>query len=92
MNFSVFLLVLWYNLVYNSYPYVYYMTDEIAQELSDISAAVNPYAKEQVALFITGARDLSEVEDFVKELEALGMDRMLEIYTENYDTYIANIG
>lgn len=70
-----------------SYPTTYYASAEVMQEITDLETVLNPYIKEQVALFITGKRDLSEVDAFVTEMESMGMDRLLELYTDIYADY-----
>lgn len=70
-----------------SYPTTYYASAEVNQEIADLEAVLQPYVKEQVALFITGQRSLSEVDAFVKELEGLDIDRLLELYIDIYSDY-----
>ena len=66
------------------YPTIYYVSEETSNKIMDLETLIEPYVKEQVALFITGGRDLSEVDDFVKELETMGMDELLQIYQDIY--------
>jgi hypothetical protein len=60
------------------------------EEVDEIYAVINPYAREQIALFITGRRPLSETDVFAKELSDMGMDRLVEIYKEVYENYKNN--
>ncbi|MBQ8232698.1 MAG: hypothetical protein IJZ34_12350 [Lachnospiraceae bacterium] len=39
-----------------------------------------------IALFILGTRDMSEWDDFCKELTAMGVDRYVEMAQTAYDT------
>lgn len=71
--------------VADTYPEIYYISDEVNSELSALETVIQPYVKEQVALFITGKRPLSETGAFVEELKGMGMDRVLEIYTDIYN-------
>ena len=48
------------------------------------------YAKEQVALFITGRRSLDETDAFVEELKAMGIEEYLQIHADAYDVYLSN--
>lgn len=66
------------------YPAIYYAGEETSNKIVDLMTVIEPYAKEQVALFITGGRDLSEVDEFVKELEGMGMAELLQIYQDIY--------
>lgn len=74
-----------YDYVETGYPTIYYLDEAVANEITDLSTVIEPYAKEQVALFITGGRDLAEVDDFVKELESMGMNDLLNIYKDIYN-------
>lgn len=73
-----------------AYPLTYYVTDETAGKITDLESVLLPYVKEQVALFVTGERDLSETSDFVAELEGLGIAELQEIYTEIYANTLQN--
>ena len=59
-------------------------TDKI-ERITALETVINPYAQEQVALFITGQRSLDEVDKFVEELKSMGMDELLEIYKSAYN-------
>lgn len=67
------------------YPRIFYTGEELSNEIIDLKTVIEPYVKEQVALFITGGRDLSEIDDYKKELDAIGMGRLQEIYQEIYN-------
>lgn len=68
-----------------SYPNIYFVSEEVSNEITDYEVVIEPYVKEQVALFITGGRDLAEVDDFVEELESMGISELLEIYKNIYN-------
>lgn len=67
-----------------TYPEIYYTDAETQETLDELVSVIEPYAKEQIALFITGERPLSETEAFKAELEGLGIGEMLEIYKQIY--------
>lgn len=71
----------------DTYPSIYYVDESTTQRILDIETVVKPYVKEQVAQFITGNRDLSEFDDYRGELEAMGMNELLDIYKEIYTVY-----
>lgn len=73
-----------------TYPSIYYCEPETAERINELQSVMLPYVEEQVALFITGRRSLDETDAFVEELEGMGMDELLQIYTDIYDTYIGN--
>lgn len=68
------------------YPTIIFFDEETSQKISDIKTVLEPYVKEQVALFITGGRDLSEVDDFVAEMESMGMAELSQIYVDYYNS------
>lgn len=74
-----------------SFPSTYYLDEETTQKLTDLTVTIEPYVKEQVALFITGKRPLSETSDFKAELQSMGMDEVVAIYQEVFDNYLATL-
>jgi putative aldouronate transport system substrate-binding protein len=66
------------------FPKVYFVDAETGEQLTELKTLIRPYVAEQVALFITGRRPLSETDDFVKELEDMGIKDLLEIYQNVY--------
>lgn len=73
--------------VAEGYPTVLYAATEVNEQIADLESVIEPYAKEQIALFITGKRPLSEVDAFKEELKNLGMEDLLTIYTDMYASY-----
>ena len=71
--------------VTDGYPSIYYTDAETAQKIIDLETVIQPYVKEQVAMFITGARPLSETADFVEEMKGMGMEELVDIYKNIYD-------
>ena len=69
----------------DSYPSIYYVDEETANRITDLGTVINPYAEEQIALFISGGRSLDEVDAFAEELKGMGMDELLQIYTDAYN-------
>jgi putative aldouronate transport system substrate-binding protein len=56
-------------------------TDAESEELSTIMTAINTKIDENEALFILGKRDISEWDDYIEEVKALGdLNRAVEIY------------
>lgn len=79
----------------NYYPYIkdestlippLPFSEDAATELSMYESPVSDYVHEMVARFITGASDLDkDWENYLTELDNIGLSRMLEIYQEAYD-------
>ena len=44
---------------------------------------------ESIAKFITGDKSLDEFDDFVQQIEDIGIQDYLDIYQECYDDYMA---
>ena len=76
-----------------TYPSFVYRTDEVTQAMADYNAVINPYVKEQVAMFVTGKRELTEDEfaKYLGELEAMGMNEYEKLYQDEWDAYQAGL-
>lgn len=70
-----------------SFPNTYYIDADTQRRMTDLETVIQPYVKEQVALFVTGERSLAEVMDFKEELKGMGIEELLEIYTQIYENY-----
>ena len=68
--------------VSETFPSVYYVDADTADQIINYKTVLEPYIEEQVALFITGGRALSELEDFHSELETMGMGELVAIYQD----------
>jgi len=66
------------------FPSLYFVDDKTSQRIVDLETVIYPYIEEQVALFITGGRSLTETDAFVAELEGMGIKELLEIYRSIY--------
>lgn len=63
-----------------------YLTDEETSEVAQISATIQTYIQEQMALFILGTRDLEEDwNSYLKEFEVMNLARLLQIRQDAYD-------
>ena len=63
-------------------------TAEEGAEYSAIMNDVNTYISENVAKFINGSRSLDEFDDYVAQIEAMRLDRALQIVQDTYDRYL----
>lgn len=62
------------------------LTREESSEVSNIRTMIDDYVEENQAAFCLGTRDIeTEWDAYVKEFEALGLERMLEIYQTAYE-------
>jgi len=62
-----------------------YTKDELA-ETAEIANNLNTYVKEKIALWCTGASDVdADWDNYLRELEGIGLSRYLEITQEAYD-------
>jgi len=66
-------------------------TVEEDKEITDLSGDLNTYIGENFSKFMTGARDIEEYEDFVKEVKKMGMDRILEIRQGAYERGLKSV-
>lgn len=62
--------------------------DEIS-EFTSIFTDIKTYFSENLLKFITGNRPLSEFEDYVAEIERMGIDRVCEMMTEGWNEYLS---
>jgi len=62
-------------------PAVYLNADEMP-EFTDYKNAISAWVRSETAKFITGVRPVSEIEEFWKELENLGVERYLQLAKE----------
>jgi putative aldouronate transport system substrate-binding protein len=73
------------------FPTIYYVDEETDTAITDLETLIVPYIKEQVSLFVTGERPLDQVEAFAEELKGMGIEDLLSIYKDVYDTYKATL-
>lgn len=65
------------------------LTPEESEEAATILADVNTYVNEEVMKFFLGTKSFDEWDSFVKEANAFGLDKAIEIYQNAYDRFIA---
>ena len=71
-----------------AFPAITYYTEDQQTEIDEIRMVMESHIESNVAKFITGARNLSEFDQFVKELEDMGLRDLEEIYQEAYAAYL----
>ncbi|MDL2318420.1 extracellular solute-binding protein [Eubacteriales bacterium OttesenSCG-928-A19] len=59
-------------------------SDEMADLVADANASVDAYRKEMLAAFVTGARPIEEFDQYVAELESMGLNDILDARNEAY--------
>lgn len=62
-------------------------TTEENSEMSKLITDLNTHIGENIVQFIMGVKPLSEFEQFVQELESMGMKKVIEIKQAAYDRY-----
>ena len=66
--------------------YEYLLTREETDEVTEITTAINSYASNARYNFITGGKNFDkDWDNYIRELKALNMDRLVEIYQTAYD-------
>lgn len=63
------------------------MSSEYNEEYNSIYNDISTYVSESINQFITGARPISEFDDYVAQVEALGIGRCVEIWQLLYNEY-----
>ncbi len=72
-----------------SYPKASTMTADESYEYSALYADIQTYASTEITRFIIGERSIDEYEDFIEELNDLGIERCVAIKQAAYERYIA---
>jgi putative aldouronate transport system substrate-binding protein len=70
-------------------PFLQYTPAEI-QELSVLKAEINDFATETTSQWIMNGNIDAEWDSYQRQLEAMGLQRMLEIYSAAYQRYLWN--
>lgn len=65
-----------------------FLSEEDSLRASELALLLNEYITAESAKFITGARPVSEIDDYYKELDKLGLQEYTEIYTTAYKTFM----
>ncbi|MBM7584512.1 putative aldouronate transport system substrate-binding protein [Bacillus pakistanensis] len=68
------------------YPLVY-LTPEEQEEVSRINADLDTYVEQMEAKFITGVEPMSSWDKYVKTIEDMGVDKLIQIYQDAYDRW-----
>lgn len=69
-------------------PIVYMQLTEAENEvIATVGGDINKYKAENVALFVLGQKSFSEWDSYVKEIEKMGVAKMLEVYTKAFERY-----
>jgi hypothetical protein len=65
------------------------LDDEQSAEANSLMNDVNTFFSENYTTFIDGSRPLSDWDNFQRDLMNTGLERVVEIYQEAYDAYMA---
>lgn len=60
-------------------------TQEELDVIQSVGVNIDTHIQENISKFLLGSRPISEWEQYVKEVEDLGMQQILDIYTEAYN-------
>ena len=74
------------------FPTIVYFSSDIAERNTEIQTAVNEYASQEIAKFVTGTRALTddELNNYFDTLESLGIEEYLQNYRDYYEASQAN--
>lgn len=64
-----------------------YMSVEQVNEVAAIQTDLNAYVDQMIARFIVGDEPLSNWDTYVKTIKRMGVDRLLAVYQDVYDSY-----
>ena len=68
------------------YPLVY-LTPEEQNEIIGMETDLHTYIDSMEAKFITGENSFDELDNYVKTIEGMGVDKLIEIYQTAYDRW-----
>jgi len=81
----------WMNNVTTIWLPAVYLTEEESLTVSDLETVLKKHIESETAKFVVGTRPLAEYDQFVKELEGMGVQEYLDIYTKAYSTYMNSV-
>ena len=64
------------------------LTIDESSEYGDVYTDIKKYCDENIIAFITGSKSFDEWDNFVKEVENMGIKRCIEIQQAAYDRYM----
>lgn len=70
-------------------PSGFKLTDEESSEIAEYSGDLSTYINETVVGFFTGDKPMSEWDEYLQGMRTCGIDKILEIYQNAYDTFMA---
>lgn len=69
---------------------VFNYTIEEAEQLTELENDIFTYVNQMQAEFITGKKPFDQWDDYVQQIEKMGLEDYLKIYTAGYERYAAN--
>ncbi|RHP36210.1 extracellular solute-binding protein [Lachnotalea sp. AF33-28] len=67
------------------FPGAVYLDGDTTERLAGMKTAIDEYASQETAKFITGARPLEDLDSYFDEIERLGAAEYVQVYQEYYD-------
>ena len=68
-----------------------YMSEDDALTVTDLETVLKKHIASETAKFVVGTRPMSEYDQFIAELEGMGVQEYLEIYTKAYEPYMTSM-
>ena len=65
-------------------PTVCYFDEDTTLRVEELKSLINEHASHEIAKFVIGERDLSELDAYFGELEKLGADEYVQYYADYY--------
>lgn len=64
-------------------------TSEQSAEIAEVMSTIETYQDEQMIRFIMGTRPIEEFDSYVSDMKSMGIERLVEIYQDAYNSYIS---
>ncbi|MCL2833750.1 MAG: hypothetical protein FWD78_11320 [Treponema sp.] len=72
------------------FPFTVYWDQQTSKRLSDLGSVLNDYASTQFAQFVTGARPLSDMNNYFADLDKMGYQEYLKYFVDYYENVKAS--
>ena len=73
------------------YPNITYFTEDESIRINELRTMIEPHVETETAKFITGVRPIEEFDSYMKELEDMGAQELVDFYARAYEAYQANM-
>lgn len=70
---------------------ILWFDSETSQRINELKTVLEPYMETETVKFITGERNLDELDAYFEQLDALGYQEYIGYYADAYASYLSNL-